>query len=294
MQIHPDTTIGTVTLRVQNLAAMRDFYARTVGLCVHAATADAALLGTETAVLLRLLRLANGRFPLPHAAGLYHLALRVPTRADLGHWLRHYARRGAPYWQGGSDHGVSDALYLSDPEGNGIEITCDHPRSRWTFAAGGQIVALLHRLDLDALIQTAPADRWRRLPAGTDLGHVHLKVSDLAAARAFYVDVLGFGVQTAYQNSALFLAAGGYHHHIGLNTWQSRGGPPPPPDAYGLAEVTVRLPDTAVLATIQARLAASSIPYTLTATGDCLVQDPAGLSLRLTGQPFEINHTKET
>lgn len=288
MSLHPDTTIGPVSLKVQNLAHLRSFYERIVGLHVHEATADCALLGTETAVLLQLVRGGNGRF-LPKTTGLYHLALRVPSRADLGHWLRHYAQRGAPHWQGGSDHGVSDALYLSDPEGNGIEITSDHPRRRWTFDASGQIVALLHRLDLDALIQAAPQTRWHGLPAGTDVGHVHLKVNNLAAARAFYVDLLGFGVQTAYQNSALFLAAGGYHHHIGLNTWQSLGAAAPPPDAYGLAEVAIRLPDTAVLTPICARLAAAAYPHTIAANGDCLVQDPAGLALRLTRQSNQFN-----
>lgn len=289
MKLHSDTTIGAVTLKVQNLATMRDFYVRTVGLCVHEATTDEVVLGTETAVLLRLRWWANGRFTPPQATGLYHLALRVPSRADLGHWLRHYAQRGAPNWQGGSDHGVSDALYLSDPEGNGIEIYHDHPRSRWAVDTDGQIVALLHRLDLDALIQAAPSTPWQRLPPGTDMGHIHLKVNDLAAAQTFYMDLLGFGLKTAYQNSALFIAAGDYHHHIGLNTWQSLGSSPLPADAYGLAEGTIQLPDAAALAQVQARLETAVYPHTLTQAVACLVHDPAGIPLRLTYQTNSIS-----
>lgn len=280
--LHPEATIGAVTLHVQDLVRLRNFYVRTVGLCVHDETADCVALGTETTVLINLKRLTNGRFH-PRNTGLYHLALRVPTRADLGHWLRHYARQGAPNWQGGSDHGVSDALYLSDPEGNGIEIYCDHPRERWTLDGNGQIVAMLHRLDLDALIHLAPPTRWRRLPAETDMGHVHLKVNDMATARAFYVDLLGFGVKTTYQNSALFIAAGAYHHHIGLNTWESLGVSPRPVDAYGLAEVTVQVPNVAALTAVQSCLAAANYPHT-TAAGVCLVQDPAGIPLRLHNQ----------
>lgn len=272
--------MGAVTLRVQNLNKLRDFYVRIVGLQVRQETADMVALGTETSTLVRLQQMPHGRV-LPHSPGLYHLALRVPDRLSLAHWLRHYATHNAPHWQGASDHGVSDALYLTDPEGNGIEIYHDHPRQRWLTDGQGQIIALAKRLDLATLIQEAPSARWRGLPPTTDMGHVHLQVNDLAAARAFYVDLLGFGVKTVHQDSALFVAAGDYHHHLGLNTWQSQGQATRPPEAYGLGDFAIVLPNTAVYNRLRTKFDQTTTPYQTTPTA-LLTQDPAGNNLCLT------------
>lgn len=276
-----NTTIGAVTLNVADLNRMRDFYVRLVGLQVRTDAVGRVTLGTETADLVSLRQPDNGRYAL-RTTGLYHLALRVPDRRALAHWLQHYAAQNAPYWQGASDHGVSAALYLTDPEGNGIEIYHDRPRDGWTLDADGQIVALQKRLDLDALLQSAPQARWQGLPPQTDMGHIHLSVNDLAAARAFYVDLLGFSVKTAYGNSALFVAAGDYHHHIGLNTWQTLGASPRTAAMYGLAEAVVVLPDATAVVDTAARLAAADYPHARSTGGDCLLQDPAGICLRLT------------
>lgn len=276
--IDPHTRIGAVTLKVKNLARMETFYRQVVGLHLQKTAVGLVALGTPDETLVRLREVENGRF-LPQATGLYHLALRVPTRADLAHWLRHYAGKGAPHWQGGSNHGVSEALYLNDPEGNGIEIYCDQPRSQWQVQADGQIAVFVHRLDVNALIREAPAAKWRQLPPATDMGHVHFKVGDIDQTRHFYANLCGFQIKTAYQRSALFVAAGDYHHHIGLNTWHSLGASPLPADGYGLAETEIWLNGRSAQQQLAARLQAANWPVR-TENGDLLVTDPSGIHLR--------------
>lgn len=276
--IDPAARIGTVTLKVNNLPQMCAFYRDVVGLQIRQTSDEAADLGTPGETLVRLQQLANGRFPT-RSAGLYHLALRLATRSALGHWLRHYAEKGAPYWQGASDHGVSEALYLTDPEGNGLELYHDQPRTQWQIQPDGQIAVFAHRLDVDALIREAPHTKWRHLPPETDMGHVHFKVSDLDQARHFYADLCGFQIKTAYQRSALFVAAGDYHHHIGLNTWRSLAAPPLPAEAYGLAETEIWLHGRSEPGKLAARLQAADYPVRFDGN-DLLVTDPAGIELR--------------
>lgn len=276
--IDPNTRIGAVTIKVENLTRMQAFYRHVVGLQVRETVDGLVALGTLDETLVWLWGLPNGR-SLPKATGLYHLALRVPTRADLGHWLRHYAERGAPYWQGGSDHGVSEALYLSDPEGNGIEIYHDQPRSQWQIQADGQIAVFVHRLDVDALIREAPAAKWQMLPPMTDMGHVHFKVSSIDMTRRFYAELCGFQIKTAYQQSALFVAAGDYHHHFGLNTWHSLGAAPLPADGYGLAETEIWLNGRSAQEQLAARLKTAHWPVR-TENDDLIITDPSGINLR--------------
>ena len=206
------TSVQSVDLRVDDLDAARTFYERVVGL------EDPS----------RLVRLTDegvtSRAPR-RAAGLFHTAFRFPTRADLADALR----RAAPYLTGASDHGVSEALYLDDPAGNGVELYWDRPRDVWPDE---MFSAALDLQDLAAQSTGAP-----RAPAGTDIGHVHLKVSDLERAEGFWVGDLGFEVMHRYGDQATFVATGGYHHHVGLNTWMSRGQSLAPPDAAGLERV---------------------------------------------------------
>lgn len=278
MMIDPNTCIGAVTLKVKNLKKMEVFYRHVVGLQVRETDNGMVALGTPSETLVRLRRLENGRF-LPKAAGLYHLALRVPTRADLAHWLRHYAEAGAPHWQGASDHGVSEALYLNDPEGNGIEIYYDQPRSQWQVQADGQIAVFVHRLDVDALIREAPATKWRQLPPTTDMGHVHFKVNDIDKTRHFYAELCGFQIKTTYQQSALFVAAGDYHHHFGLNTWHSLGAAPLPANGYGLAEIEIWLNGRSALKQLSTRLRKANWPFHFH-NSDLRVTDPSDIELR--------------
>ncbi len=280
MKLDPATTMGAVTLKVADLPKLTTFYRDVVGLQVRAASETEVELGTPADTLVILRHLANGRFP-QDTTGLYHLALRVPSRADLGHWLRHYAENDAPYWQGASDHGVSHALYLTDPEGNGIEIYHDQPKSQWAIQPNGRVAAFARPLDLQALIAAAPAPAWSKLPDTTDMGHVHLKAGYIGAVRPFYTELLGFDVKTVFQGSALFLAAGDYHHHLGLNTWQSQGAKPTPDDAYGLAEFALVLPDEAARQHILSQLKAANYAIE-NETAVPLVRDPSGNAIRLT------------
>jgi catechol 2,3-dioxygenase len=276
---HANTPIGTVALKVADLSAMTRFYRDTIGLQVRQSADARVELGTQAQTLLILRRLANGRFAR-RTSGLYHVALRVPTRSELGAWFRRYAAAGAPYWQGASDHGVSEALYLGDPEGNGIEITADTARETWQTQPDGQLAMYVRPLDLQALASAARDEPWQGIAPGTEIGHVHLRVSNLDRARAFYAGLLGLQIKAAFQDAALFLAAGDYHHHVGLNTWQSRGAPALPQDAYGLDEFSIRLEGSDELRALTLKLSAAG--YAVQADGaDRLVDDPSGNRVRL-------------
>jgi catechol 2,3-dioxygenase len=240
--IEPNVRIGAVSLNVADLERMVDFYCRVIGLAVQEQRPGLVALGTAERTLVRL-RHAPDHRPAGVACGLYHLALRTPSHAALADWFQHYAACEAPHWQGASDHGVSHALYLSDPEGNGIEVYCDRARADWNVAADGRIALYSRPLDLRALLDAGTGRPWDGIDDATDMGHVHLRVADLAAAKRFYVDVLGFQVKTELPGSALFVAAGDYHHHLGFNTWHSRGAPPAPEDALGLECFDVHFPD---------------------------------------------------
>jgi catechol 2,3-dioxygenase len=191
----------------------------------------------------------------------------------LGHLLKSRTRLGS------ADHLVSEALYLADPEGNGIEIYRDRPRGEWSFD-DGELRMATEPLDLDDLLADAGGEPWSGLPAGTRMGHIHLHVSRLDAAERFYVGVLGFERMTSYRDSALFLAAGGYHHHLGLNTWLGVGAPPPPAGAAGLDHFELILPDEAALESVVARVREAGLGIERVA-GGFLIQDPSANRLVL-------------
>jgi catechol 2,3-dioxygenase len=185
--------------------------------------------------------------------------------------------------QGFSDHGVSEALYLADPDGNGIEVYRDRPRSEWRFV-NGRLQMAVDPLDVEALLQEAGDGAWSGLDAATRMGHVHLKVSRIAESEAFYAGVLGFDVMARYGAGALFLSAGGYHHHLGLNTWSGVGIPAPPPDATGLIAFTVLLPSERARHDVLERISAAG--FELDRLGPApAVRDPSGnvLSLEVDG-----------
>jgi catechol 2,3-dioxygenase len=242
--ISPDLRMGTVELTVSELGRSLDYYRRAIGLRVLDQAGGRASLGAEDGEpLLRLVELPGAQ-PEPHATGLFHFALRVPQRRELAGWLAHAARDGVQL-DGLSDHFVSEAIYLSDPDGHGIEIYCDRPRADWE----GQVSRLTTLpLDVGDLLGQLPDPeraQFAGLPAGTDMGHVHLQVADVPEEIRFLRDVVGFDLMVALGNSAAFLAAGGYHHHIGANTWNSRGASPPPDGAVALRHATIVLPDAA-------------------------------------------------
>jgi catechol 2,3-dioxygenase len=277
--IHPDTSAGAVTLTVSNLDRAVEFYTRKLGFQILFQDESSARLGTTGRKLLTLIGNPAAR-RASHATGLFHFAIVLPSRVELAKMLRHYIQAGGRL-QGAADHLVSEALYLADSEGNGIELYRDRPRQEWIRDASG-IRMSTDPLDVERLIAEADGQTqsWSGLPDGARMGHVHLRVADIPAAERFYHDVLGFDITARYGDSASFFSAGGYHHHFAANTWGSAGAPPPPADAAGLQEFVVALPDEAELKRVAGRIQAAGIPMEETADG-VLVRDPSGNLLRL-------------
>ncbi|GGL08532.1 VOC family protein [Deinococcus radiotolerans] len=268
-------TLGPVELTVADLNRSVAFYTQVLGMTLLERGEDATL-GRPDRPLVRLAARAGHQPVHPAAPGLYHLAVLLPTRADLARWVQHAARLGVRVGQ--SDHMVSEAFYLNDPDGHGIEVYRDRPSHEWRWH-GGEVQMAGDPIDLDSLLTEPGADTpFTDLPAGTVMGHVHLRVADLAATHTFYRDVLGFDVVSRWPG-ALFVSVGGYHHHLGLNTWQSAGNPPAPQNRSQLLRVNALLPYQSDLDALERRLQAADIPFIR--SGALLdVQDPAGNVLR--------------
>jgi catechol 2,3-dioxygenase len=242
--IDPSLQIGAVRLAVGDLARSADFYEHVLGLPLIRRDDERALLGADPArPALELSAIADPTPLSPHSTGLFHVAWLHPSRAALAETVKRIARARWPI-DGASDHGVSEALYLSDPDGLGIEIYADRPRETWQRPPSGRGVRMVTlALDVEDLLAQAPGEldaASETIEPGTGIGHVHLKVADVPRALAFYRDTLGLEEQ-AQLPSAAFLSAGGYHHHIGLNSWQSQGASPAPPSAPGLREIRFTL-----------------------------------------------------
>lgn len=270
--IDPATQIGLVSLTVADLERSLRYYSEALGFAVLSREGKTAVLGAGDAPLLTLTELAGAaRWPV-YATGLYHFAILVPTRLDLARSLIHLLEIGLPF-PGQADHAVSEALYLTDPDGNGIEIYRDRPRAEWVWQAG-RVHMITEALDVRAILSEATANPapWTGLPAGTRLGHMHLQVGNIEQAQEFYTGVLGFEV-TAKMPGALFVSAGGYHHHLGLNTWQSRGAGPAPAGTAGLRYFTLELSSEEARAEVVARVRAAGLSVN-EIDGAVTVQDP--------------------
>ncbi|HEY5317785.1 MAG TPA: VOC family protein [Solirubrobacteraceae bacterium] len=281
MAIHPDTGVGAVRMTVADLARSRDFYERALGLRATEGDDGSLALGIEGEAPLIVLTGDASAPPRPRrTTGLFHLAILMPSRRDLAVALRRLVEARVPL-DGASDHLVSEALYLHDPDGNGIEIYRDRPREEWPHVDGSLEMATLP-LDLEDLVTELPPTTAKDAfaPAGTRMGHVHLEVSDLDQAEAFYAGVLGFDVMVKGYAGALFVSAGGYHHHIGLNTWQSLGGGSPPPGAIGLRAFDVVLPDADELERVLARVSEAGLEAEQS-NGAVFLRDPSGNAVRL-------------
>ncbi len=270
--------LGAVQLRVSDLARSVKFYTEVLGLApMHGAAQQpgrAVLTANQIDPLLVLTELTHPRPKPGRAAGLYHFAILFAERMDLGRALIRLAQARYPL-DGASDHLVSEALYLADPDGNGIELYWDRARDTWP-RAGEEIRMDTLPLDLDSLIADGQrAEAWTSVPASTSMGHVHLHVAHLAQAEAFYRQVLGFDLMLRYGGSAIFLSAGGYHHHLGANVWAGVGALPTPTDAPGLDHWTIILPTPADLADFTAHLAANHVSFEEAKDG-VFVVDPAG------------------
>jgi catechol 2,3-dioxygenase len=275
------TEVGPVELTVRDLAGARAFYERAIGLTTFDAAGRWALLGAGGRRLVELVEDRDAPARPARSTGLFHLAILVPDRAELARSLRRLIETRESL-QGAADHLVSEAIYLADPEGNGIEISRDRPREDWR-RDGAELRMATLPLDLDDVLgeRGGDSDPLAPLPAGTRIGHVHLNVADLAASEAFYAGLLGFDVTARGYPGALFLSAGGYHHHIGLNTWRGAGAPAPPAGALGLRAYEVALPRQSTLDEAVARLRDGGVEVN-SAGGAAEVSDPSGNLLRLT------------
>jgi catechol 2,3-dioxygenase len=283
--IHPDTKIGPVHLNIADLSRAVEFYRNVIGLQLLHRSDDRVWMGAGGNSPLLVLTEKPDAHPIqPQATGLYHLAILVPTRLDLARSLQHLIEGSYPI-QGMSDHLVSEAIYLSDPDGNGIEIYTDRPRDLWR-SRNGQLELATVPLNVSELLTELEQDGqpWNGLPAKTRIGHVHLHVSDLDQAETFYCDLLGFDMISRYGPSASFVSAGGYHHHIGMNTWAGVGVPSPPADGIGLSHFTIQLPDEAALRDIRNHLDVGKVTLAEQDEGISL-RDPSNNGILLTVAP---------
>jgi catechol 2,3-dioxygenase len=247
--------LGVAALRVSDADRSLDFYVNKIGLALRGRTGTTAMLGTRENDVLRL-DIKPGISPRNyHETGLYHVAILVPDRPALGAAIARLAANNVRL--GAADHLVSEAIYVWDPDNNGIEIYRDRPREEWTWH-GDQVQMANRPLDFEGLLSQPDVEALASQPmkSGTRVGHIHLEVDDLAKARKFYGEVVGFS-PTATLPGAQFLSAGGYHHHLGTNIWDSRNGPPPSPDTAGISLMTIELPDAASVEALKARLEAA-------------------------------------
>lgn len=269
--------IGAVTLVVHDLDAVARFYQDVVGLAVLGRSSDTVQLGSGNTLLVEIVRDTAARRRSPSEAGLFHTAFLLPSRADLGAWLLHASQRGFAL-QGAADHLVSEALYLADPEGNGIEIYADRPADQWPAEGAGYRMAS-DPLDFKAVVGSAGDHRWHGFPAGGIIGHVHLQVGAIPPAEGFYGELLGFDLTCRYPGGSFF-GSGGYHHQLAANIWNSRNAPPRAEPVTGLAHFDLLTRDRSVVDATAARLAAAAVATT-PIDGGLAVQDPWGTRIHL-------------
>jgi catechol 2,3-dioxygenase len=274
--IAPATRMGAVHLTVADLARSLDYYQRLLGLQVHGRENGTAQLGAGEEDLL-VLHEEPGAEPAPRNTGLFHFALLVPSRHDLARWFAHAIKSEARF-AGMSDHLVSEAIYLRDPDWHGIEIYRDRPRAEWQ--RDGEFVKMATLpLDAEGVLSALEGGEpaFEHMAPGTTMGHVHLQVADIPATETFYTEVVGMDLQARYADQASFLSAGGYHHHLGANVWNSRGAAPPPPGSAALRHFVVLLPDEAALGEVAERIPDA----TQDSAGEIAVKDPANNTLIL-------------
>jgi len=276
------TRPGPVRLDVALLERSITYYRDLIGLRPIRDGDGEVVLGADGEVMV-VLREVTGARPAPRGGrpGLYHFAILLPDRAALGRFVTHLAAEGVR--AGAADHAVSEALYLTDPDGLGIEVYADRPRSEWTVI-GGELRMATDPLDMADVARAAQGGVWDGMPGGTRIGHLHLHVGDLRRANHFYHAGLGLDRTVWSYPGALFLAAGGYHHHLGLNTWATSAEPATDGDAR-LAEWSLLLPSAGDVDAAADGLRSNGIDVVEGAGGDVSVRDPWGTALRLAVEP---------
>ncbi len=282
-----DTRLGPVHLQVGDLARSLDFYQQVLGMRTVDRHGDVVVLaapGDDRTLVELHERRGAAVVPRRGALGLYHYAILLPDRASLGRFMQHLADIGVR--AGASDHLVSEALYLQDPDNLGIEVYADRPRESWR-RVGRQLMMATDPIDAAGLAVAARGEPWTGMPAGTVIGHVHLHVGDIARAAAFYSEALGFDRTAWSYPGALFLGAGGYHHHLGTNTWAGPDAKPATPENARLLEWTIELPTAEQVAEAAASLARAGYTVELARQGDAdsVAEDPWGTRVRVRVAP---------
>lgn len=270
--------VGAVGMRARDLDRLTAYYRDMLGLTVQEHTRQVARLGVGGAVLLELIHRPDALPDDPHEAGLYHTAFLMPTRADLARWILHAARNRVPI-TGASDHDVSEAIYLDDPEGNGVEVYSDRPREQWR-RDGRMIFQKTDPLDIDAIIREVdPATAaYPGAPEGLRIGHIHLRVGNVAKAEAFYGGTLGLDV-TRRRTGATFLSSGDYHHHVAVNVWHSSGAGIRNGKQAGLDWLALEINDQPTMNGLKKRLGAAGMAIDAI-PGGIAATDPWGTSIR--------------
>ncbi len=244
-KIPDNTKIQSVNLTVKNLDEALDFYSNQIGFNVIDRTEKKSFLSAngKEPYIIGLFENPDAKYPAKNSTGLFHIAVKFPNRKELAKiFLKLFENKVK--FQGFSDHIVSEAVYLSDPDGNGVELYTDKPKETWNWRLG-QVEMNTLPLNLQVLTNALEDEDLKTdtIHPDTEIGHIHLKVSDLLKAEKFYSHLLGFNITNSTYNGALFLSAGGYHHHIGVNVWSSRNGSPPPDNSLGLMSFTIIIPD---------------------------------------------------
>jgi len=276
------TRLGPVTLQVADLERSLDYYQAVLGLRVREREGSRARLGSPDRVLVELRELRGAR-PVPRRGrtGLFHFAILLPDRPSLGRFVAHLGQLGVGV--GTADHLVSEAVYLQDPDNLGIEVYADRPRTAWR-RLGRELMMATDPLDMGGLLEAAGGEPWTGIPVGTVMGHVHLHVGDLGRAAEFFSETLGFDRTVWQYPGALFLGAGGYHHHLGTNLWAGRDAVPPAADEAQLLEWTIELPDAESLKTAAASLERGGYSVERAGSGPdstAATRDPWGTAVRL-------------
>jgi catechol 2,3-dioxygenase len=270
--------IGSAGIMARDLDRLTAYYRDLLGLAVQEHTPQVARLGVDGVTLLELIHSPDALADDPREAGLYHTAFLMPTRADLARWILHVAETRVPV-SGASDHDVSEAIYLDDPEGNGVEVYSDRPRETWR-CDGAMIFQKTDPLDIDAIIsEIDPATAtYARAPGGLRIGHIHLRVGDIARAEAFYCGTLGLDV-TRRRGGATFVSSVGYHHHVAVNTWHSQGAGARDARRAGLDWFAMDISDQATLDGVKKRLDAAGVAIG-EIPGGFAATDPWGTRIR--------------
>ncbi len=278
--MHPNTELGEVKLKVSNIERSTKFYEEVVGLKILKQAGNTAQFTADGhTALLVIEEIPNAVIVPPRSTkGLYHFAILVPNRKELGFSLRNLIRHGIRIGQ--ADHLVSEALYISDPDHNGIEIYADRPRESWKRDAQGNYRMATDPIDWEGLLEEAGEQPWSGLPSETIMGHVHFHVGDLQTTKRFYCDILSFDVTVSMMNmGALFVSAGGYHHHLGLNVWAGVGAPAAPSNGTGLAYYTIVLPNQSELEHTLEQLRKAEVSLK-EQDGSWFAKDPSGIGIR--------------